>query len=81
MALIILSFPGTGKKHTPQNREGMCIVALNRKHFPKAAYVFIVEDILLKETNTYISVRKGVLAIGWDQGYITNRLKRLEQGE
>lgn len=43
---------------------------------PKPGFSFAITNALTNNTIIYSSIRKGVKAIGWDQGYIINRLKK-----
>lgn len=65
-----------GKKHTPEAIELLRKYALEREIDPKPGFSFIVTDTLTGTTEEFPSIRKGVKAMGWDQGYITGRLNK-----
>lgn len=63
-----------GKKHTPGAIELFRKYALARKNDPKPGFTFIITDTLTGTVTHFTSIRKGVKAMGWDQGYITGQL-------
>lgn len=54
----------------------MSLNAKNRVLDPKPGFEFQILNIKTGITKTYTSIRKGVKDMGWDQGYIMNRLKK-----
>ena len=65
-----------GRKHTPETIVTLRAAALARPKPNKPGFEFIITDVLTGSIITYPSIRKGVKAMGWDQGYIMNRIKK-----
>lgn len=71
-----------GKKHTPETILLLSKYAQERLTDPKEGFKFIVTDTLTGTIEEFPSTppinwgRKGVKAMGWDQGYITGELNR-----
>jgi len=65
-----------GKKHSPQTIMLLSAYARARPSSNRTGYVFIITDTLTGIETCYPSIRKGVEAMGWDQGYITGRFNK-----
>lgn len=64
------------RKHSDAAKETIRLAALARLKSNKPGLGFTIIDTLLSTTTSYPSIRKGVEAMGWDQGYIMNRIKK-----